>query len=298
MSNKKKGLGRGFESLIPTELFDESFDPTQQEDLRMSQLANLRLTEIEPDPSQPRKHFDKESMQELADSIREHGVLQPIVVVRHRDKYRVVAGERRFRACQMIGSRTIPAIIRKLSDQNRLELSLIENIQRRDLNVIEVATSYLKLRDQFNLSLTEIGKRVGGKSASAVSNTLRLLKLPKEAIELLSAGVITEGQARPLIGLEPDQVTQLLPQIIKHQYSARQIEALIKQTKKRPQDLNKKMAVLPKKVIDTVSEKMSRLLDAKTRIKPLVNGSGKIEISFKNQADLKRIEKIISSKSK
>lgn len=293
MSNKKQALGRGFESLIPTELFDDSFDPTSQEDSKISRLVDLELADIETDPEQPRKRFDKESLQELANSIQEHGVLQPIVVTKtEQGKYKIVAGERRFRACQLLNSRTIPAIVRKINDQNRLELALIENIQRRDLNVIEVATSYLKLRDQFNLSLAEIGQRVGGKSASAVSNTLRLLKLPKEALELLSTGVITEGQARPLIGLDAEVIKQLLPKIIKNHYSARQVESLIQQTKQTKAGPISTV-VLPAKLIKSTTKQLTDRLKATIKIKPLVNGAGKIEIQFKDQADLERLRQLL-----
>src|SRR5574344_497427 len=176
----KRALGRGFESLIPTELFDESFDPTSEQDATLTVYREVQLDQIEPDPDQPRKKFDQESLDELADSIKQHGVLQPIVVTRQqgKKKYQIVAGERRYRAAVQAELATIPALIRSLSNQNKLELSLIENVQRQDLNIIEVATGYVKLRDQFNLTLTEIGKRVGGKTPGTISNTLRLLRLP------------------------------------------------------------------------------------------------------------------------
>ncbi len=177
----KKGLGRSFESLIPTDLLDESFDPTASQDNQVSELRFIRLSDIIADPDQPRRHFDETALAELADSIREHGVLQPIVVTVHSKGYQIVAGERRYRAASIAHLEKIPAIIRTLTDQHRLELSLIENIQRRDLSPIETAASYAKLRDQFNLTLEEIGARVGNKSVSTISNTLRLLKLPKQA---------------------------------------------------------------------------------------------------------------------
>ena len=177
----KKGLGRSFDSLIPTDLLDESFDSSVSQDDQTSDLRYLKLSEITADPNQPRRHFDESSIAELTASIAEHGVLQPIVVTVSGKGYQIVAGERRFRAAMSAGLEKIPAIVRTLSDQHRLELSLIENIQRRDLSPIETAVAYAKLRDQFNLTLDEIGDRVGSKSVSAVSNTLRLLKLPKEA---------------------------------------------------------------------------------------------------------------------
>src|SRR5690606_22512626 len=172
----KKGLGRGFDSLIPTELLDESFDPTAQQDNQVSDLRNIKVSEISADPGQPRRHFDDAALAELAASVKQHGILQPIVVTPGGGGYVIVAGERRWRGTMQAGLDKIPALVRTLTDQHRLELSLIENLQRRDLNVIETATAYLKLRDQFNLTLAQIGYNVGGKSVSAISNTLRLLR--------------------------------------------------------------------------------------------------------------------------
>ena len=163
MPSKKKGLGRGFESLIPTELLDEAFDPTSQQDGKVSDLRHIKLSDIAADPDQPRRAFDEVALDELAASIKQHGVLQPIVVTPHKGGYMIVAGERRFRASEKLKLDTIPAIVRTLSNQHKLEVSLIENLQRRDLNPLETATAYLKLRDQFNLTLDEIGERVGGK---------------------------------------------------------------------------------------------------------------------------------------
>ena len=193
----KKGLGRGFESLIPTNLIDETFDPTAQQDEKVSRLRDIAIDKVVPDPDQPRRFFDEAALNELAESVREHGVVQPIVVTPKGDKYLIVAGERRWRAANKAGLTEVPCIVRSMNDQNRLEISLIENLQRHDLNALETATAYQKLRDQFNMTLEEIGKRLGGKSISAVSNTLRLLKLPKSVQKALFEGRLNEGQARP-----------------------------------------------------------------------------------------------------
>ena len=169
-----KGLGRGFESLIPTELIDDEFDPTAQEDKRESELKQIKLTDIVRDEEQPRRDFDQQGIEALAGSIKEHGVLQPIVVTREDGKYKIVAGERRWRASKIAGLDKIPAIVRTLDSQNRLELSIIENAQREDLNAIELATAYAKLKNQFNLSSEDIAAKVG-KSETSIQNTLRLL---------------------------------------------------------------------------------------------------------------------------
>lgn len=290
MSTKKKALGRGFESLIPTELFDEEFDPTIKQDEKVSQLMELRLDLIEPNADQPRKKFDDEALTQLSESIKLHGVLQPIVVVKKGKKYQIVAGERRYRASIQAGKETIPAIVRKLSDQNRLELSLIENIQRSNLSVIEVATSYLKLRDQFNLTLAEIGKRVGGKSLGAVSNTLRLLRLPKAIIEALDDGRLSEGQARPLIGLDRELALKIARSTEEHGYSSRQVEDLVKKLKTQPK-------TQPKKTVNAALAELEKSLSdrfqTKVAVKAENNGSGYIKISYKNQTELSRLQKIL-----
>src|SRR5690606_37934054 len=211
----KKGLGRGFDSLIPTELLDESFDPTARQDNQVSDLRYIKVSEITADPNQPRRHFDESALAELAESVKEHGILQPIVVTPGKQGYMIVAGERRWRAATQAKLDKVPALVRTLTDQHRLELSLIENLQRRDLNVLETATAYLKLRDQFNLSLDQIGKRVGGKSVSSISNTLRLLRLPASVKDVLADSRLSEGQARPLVNVDPAMIEEILPHILK-----------------------------------------------------------------------------------
>src|SRR5690606_6419519 len=222
-----------------------SFDPTAQQDSRISDLRHIKVSEIAADPDQPRRHFDEVALAELAASIKQHGVLQPIVVSPSKSGgYIIVAGERRWRAANQAGLDKIPALVRTLTDQHKLELSLIENLQRRDLNVLETATAYLKLRDQFNLTLDQIGQRVGGKSVSAISNTLRLLRLPDSVRQALADGRLREGQARPLINLEPEIIDEILPVILKEEWSARKIEQFIVQLKKnRQQPTEEKKAV-------------------------------------------------------
>lgn len=286
----KKGLGRGFESLIPTDLFDESFDPTAGDDNKVSELRNIRLTEILADPDQPRKRFDEVALTELTESIKVHGVLQPIVVTMKHGKYLIVAGERRFRASRAAGLTTIPALVRTLSDQHKLELALIENLQRHDLNALETATAYAKLRDQFNLSLEAIGHTVGGKSVSAISNTLRLLKLPKLIQNEVASGNLTEGQARPLIDADSKLVEQLLPQILAGNWSARKIEQIVRD--------NKTGLVTKKPQIKTIAyndttKKLGERLATSVRINSSVRGSGQIVISFKSQTELERITKTL-----
>ena len=285
----KKGLGRSFDSLIPTDLLDESFDPTATQDQKMSELRFIKLQDISADPDQPRRHFDEVALDELTSSIKEHGVLQPIVVTVKAKGYQIVAGERRFRAASAAGLEKIPAIVRTLSDQHRLELSLIENIQRRDLSPIETAVAYAKLRDQFNLTLDEIGARVGSKSVSAVSNTLRLLKLPKEVQLALQEGRLTEGQARPLVGLDPEFIHDFLPRIISEEWSARAVEKYISQLK---QGVKTKAAVAVNDTYVADAMRIGERLNTPVDIRVGAKGAGRIVISFKNQEELDRIKNV------
>lgn len=295
-NNKKRGLGRGFESLIPTDLLDESFDPTATQDHKVSDLRQIKLDQIITDPDQPRKYFSEAELQDLAGSILEHGVLQPIIVVPHKNGgYQIVAGERRFHACKLAGLTKIPALVRTLSDQHRLEVSLIENLQRQDLNVVETATAYLKLRDQFNLTLEQIGKRVGNSSVSAVSNRLRLLKLPKFVLDLLVSGELTEGQTRPLIGLDESIIKEVLPKIIKEDWSARRIEQFIVNLKKNRKSLDEKVKkdILNQPYANQLKE-LKAHLKTDVVIHTTSRGSGKITIKFKNEEEFDRIQKLLS----
>jgi len=230
MAKKGMGLGRGFESLIPTNLVEEEFDPTRQEDENVSQLVEIELDEIVRDEEQPRKNFSEAGLQELAESIKLHGVMQPIVVTKKGKKYQIVAGERRWRASKLAGLSAIPAIVRTLDGQTKLEMAIVENAQREDLNPIELATAYAKLKNQFNLSNEEIGARVG-KSAGSVINTMRLLKLPEEAKKAMQEHNLMEGPMRPLITADPEMIHAILPKMIEEGWSARRVERYIAEHK-------------------------------------------------------------------
>ncbi len=295
MSNKKRGLGRGFSSLIPDELFDESFDPTLEQDERVSDLRQIKIDDIKSDPSQPRKNFDESALEQLSSSIKEHGILQPIVLVAAVDGgYMIVAGERRWRAARMAGLERVPAIIRTLSSQHKLELSLIENLQRKDLNPIETATAYLKLRDQFNMSLDMIAKRMGVNAVSTISNKLRLLKLPKPVLELIANGGLSEGQARPLIGFDEEFVLDTVERIINEGWSVRKVEQFIVNHK-----ADKAKSTAEEKVAKTeeYAEQVNRLsdrLNTKVKISTNSKGAGRITIAFKNAEDLERINQLLA----
>lgn len=293
MPASKHGLGRGFESLIPIDLLDESFDPTATQDEQVSDLRQIKLTEIVADPDQPRRSFDEAALEDLAASIKEHGVLQPIVVTPYEGGYQIVAGERRYRASKLVGLDKIPALIRTLSGQHKLELSLIENLQRRDLNVLETATAYMKLRDQFNLSLDEIGKRVGNRSVSAVSNTLRLLKLPSEVRTALLEGKLREGQARPLIGLDENIVNKLLGQIIKEEWSARKIEQYITDLKKQKGNSSDRIKAVSNTSHEQEVDRIKQRFNTDISIRTNTKGAGQIVIKFTSEDEFKRIQGLL-----
>lgn len=291
-----RGLGRSFDSLIPTELLDESFDPTANQDDKVSDLRQIKLSEITPDDEQPRRHFDEEALAELSASIKEHGIVQPIVVTPKNGGYQIVAGERRWRAAKLAGLEKVPALVRTLSNQHKLELSLIENLQRRDLNVLETATAYLKLRDQFNLTLDQIGQRVGGKAVSSISNTLRLLRLPESVRTALAEGKMREGQARPLVNLEPEVIEGILPTILKEEWSARKIEQYIVQLKKnnlQPENAKKKVVSATPYEEDT--KRLEKRFKAPVSVKTNAKGAGQIIIRFKSDDEFQRLQKLLDN---
>ncbi len=230
MTALKSGLGRGFESLIPTDLVDEEFDLTAAEE--KGELKELKLEEVIRDEEQPRKEFSEEAIKALAASIKEHGVLQPIVVTKEDGKYKIVAGERRWRASKLAGLKKIPAIIRSLDSQNRLELSIIENAQREDLNAIELATAYAKLKSQFNMSAGDIAEKVG-KSEASIIGTMRLLNLPDEAKKIMVKEKLTEGVMRPLVSQDEATIKKVLPKIVKEGWTARKVERYFSDNKKK-----------------------------------------------------------------
>jgi ParB family chromosome partitioning protein len=230
MADKKRGLGRGFDSLIPTQIVEEEFDITAQVDEKTGErkstdtLREVDPNLVDPNPHQPRTSFDQAELEALAASIRIHGILQPMVVTQAGERYELVAGERRLRASKLAGMMTVPVIVRSFDEQQKMELALIENLQRSDLNPIETATAYRKLMDQFGLTHEGIGKQVG-KDRSTVANTLRLLNLPLEAKRAVSEGRISEGHARVVLTVaEPEKQVELVDLIEKNNWTVRQAE--------------------------------------------------------------------------
>lgn len=227
---RKRGLGRGFDALIPTQLIEEEFDvtaPVDESGIRSSNdtLRNVSPNLVDPNPHQPRFSFKEDELENLADSIRVHGILQPLIVTQVGLRYELIAGERRLRAAKLVGLSEIPIIVRSFDEQQKLELALIENIQRAELNPIELATAYRKLMDQFGLTYDQMGKRVGGRDRSTIANTVRLLGLPLEAKRAVAEGIITEGLARVILTLsEETKQLELLKLIVDKAWTVRQAE--------------------------------------------------------------------------
>ena len=293
----KKGLGRGFDSLIPTDVLDETFDPTAASDEKVSELRYISVKDIQPNPHQPRREFEESALEELAVSLREHGVIQPIVVTAAGGGYQIVAGERRWRAAILAGLDKLPALVRTLSDQHKLELALLENLQRKDLNPLEIATAYLKLGTQFNLTHEEIAHRSGGKALSTISNSIRLLKLPVDAKQALVEKKITEGHARQILALDGslDLQSQLLQLIIRDGWSVRKAEQFVigyKRGDKNGLEANAAAAARHTKTETAFTRSLAGKLRLKVMQKTTAKG-GQIIISYRSDADLDRIKKLI-----
>lgn len=275
-------LGRGLESLLPAD-FNKALLSKEE------RIQNLFISDIQPNPGQPRKQFDEQALKELADSIREHGVLQPIIVSPKGKGYELIAGERRWRASQLVGNKTIPAVVREKAELQRLEIALIENVQRVDLSPLEQALSIEHLHEQFNLSYQEIAHKLG-KATPTVNNIVRLLQLPEAARTSLENGHITEGHARAILALkdQPDLQQRLLELIQAQAWSVRQAEQFVTAHK---QGLKTIKAVQKRAVKETTETKsLGKKLGTKVTIHHTARG-GKLEIHFKNDTDLKNLYK-------
>ena len=296
MEKRKGGLGKGLGSLIP----DAIKEPTVQQ-VVVSAIQELPLADIRPNPHQPRKEFDEETLEELAASIKSIGIVQPITVREVEDgKYEIVAGERRYRASKMAGRETIPAYIRKTENDDVLALALIENIQRDDLNAMEVAISYQRLIDECNLTQEGLSERVGKKRAT-IANYLRLLKLPAEIQLALRNKQITMGHARALLGLDdPETQLMIFEQILKYDFSVRKVEEVVRELanpekKEEPVEQKDIKRVKKDELGDYIElqKHLSTRFNTKVELKRNENGRGKIVIAFKSDSELERIMELL-----
>jgi len=285
----RKALGKGINALIP----DFEIGVPQSGGAGPG-VGELLIDEISPNKLQPRKYFDDEKLEELVQSIRENGVLQPVVVQKGKNNgYELIVGERRWRASKKAGLKKIPAVIREVSDAESLELAIIENIHRQDLNPIEEAEAYSRLANDFGLTQEKLAKRVG-KNRTSVTNTLRLLKLPQSVKEEMVAGRLSMGHARALLGLESVQdIEALKKEILKKDLNVRQVEGRVKQMKTPPHEAPpaRKKDVF----IKNLETEMERKLGTKVEIVPRKKG-GKVVVTYYSDDDLERIRGMIVKK--
>ncbi len=288
---KKARIGKGLDALIPSGGVSKTVDkPVKVTD--KDGVVNVKISKVEPNREQPRKNFDEDALQELAESIKQFGVLQPILVQERDDYYEIIAGERRWRAANIAGLKEVPVIIRNLTEQEIVEIALIENIQREDLNPIEEAQAYKRLLTEFNLKQDEVAERVS-KSRTAVTNSMRLLKLSDEVQQMVIDEMITTGHARALLAIEdPEQQYILAQKVFDEKLSVRDIEKLVKnlgKTKVQKKSKEKQLTAIYQEIEEALKGKLS----TKVSIVAKENGAGKIEVEFFSHEELDRLMDLI-----
>ena len=295
-----RGLGKGLDALIPSGMNEKSVSNKEKEKKNASSEKTggetlVNITKVEPNREQPRKNFDEDALEELADSIKQFGLLQPILVQDRKTYYEIIAGERRWRAAKKAGLKEVPVIIKNLTEQEIVEIALIENIQREDLNPIEEAQAYKRLLTEFNLKQDEVAERVA-KSRTAVTNSMRLLKLCVDVQQMIIDGMISTGHARALISIEDsEQQYQIAQQIFDEKLSVRDVEKLVKNLGK---PAKAKKTVMTDKSLEAVyqdiEENLKQKLSTKVSITSKGNGAGKIEIEFYSHDDLEKLMDLLS----
>jgi len=285
MENKKRALGKGLEELFKSEALDvEQLERKILRETKSEEIIEISLSKLRPNPYQPRKHFDEEALNELKTSILEHGVLQPIIVKPSIHGYEIVAGERRFRASKMAGLETIPAIVKDFSDDEMMEIALLENLQREDLSAIEEAKAYVALLEKTGLTQQELADKLG-KSRSHITNIIGLLRLPEEIQKMVLENKISMGHARVLSKYDdPEIILELAEKVIKEGLSVRQLENSNYSTEKKPRR---------KKEIHTKYQHLENLMREKIGNKVTIKNN-KITIFYNDKEDLKRILEVLS----
>jgi len=281
-----KRLGKGLDALLPALSINDD-----------DKVVEIPLSQLRANPYQPRRTFHDESINELAASIKEHGVIQPIIVRSVLKGFEIIAGERRFRASQVCGLATIPAVVKKFTDQQVMEIALIENVQREDLNAMEVAVAYQALIDQFSLTQEELSVKVG-KSRSHIANFLRLIQLPEEVKQYVSRGTLSMGHAKAIVGLkEAKLIKSLADQAIKEQWSVRELEEEVKRLEDRTDAKKKPSAKAKRKdpYINQLEESLREVYRTTVKIKHN-NNKGKIELSYYSKDDLNRLLELLQGK--
>lgn len=313
MAAKKTGLGRGLDALFPekngekvkttvkkentsvetTEISVKSKDSHGEDN---KSVLTVKISKVEPNRSQPRKQFDEDALLELSESIKQYGILQPLLVSDKKDYYEIVAGERRWRAAKLAGLKEVPVIIKELSDQQVVEISLIENIQREDLNPIEEAMAYKRLIEEFSLKQDEIAERVS-KSRTAVTNSMRLLKLAPKVQQMLIDEMISAGHARAILAItEPDTQYSVAMKVFDEKLSVRETEKLVKKLLEPAKERKGNVSSTTEDVIyESLEEKMKGIMGTKVHIQRKKNNKGKIEIEYYSRDELERIIELFES---
>lgn len=302
----KRGLGRGLSNLIPTDDTTEDVNPKASKQTKTGAVTKtevvkkieqtLNINRIEPNKNQPRKEFNEDALQELADSIKQFGVIEPLVVVKRKGYYELIAGERRWRAARLAGLKEVPVVIKDYDDQQIVEIALIENIQREDLNPIEEAHAYERLIQEFNLTQDEVAERVS-KSRTTVTNALRLLKLTEKVQQMLIDDMLSTGHVRALITItEPQLQYETAMYIFDKKLSVRETESYVKKllNKKPKEKTSEKEDPELSFLYKAIENRLKESLGTKTTIKAKTKDSGKIEIEYYSQEDLERITQLLA----
>ena len=293
MTAKRGGLGKGLDSLIKENKTAKHTAPVKKEVVNAAPIM-MKINDVEPNRDQPRKHFEEDALLELADSIKQFGILQPLIVQKRNDYYEIIAGERRWRAAKQAGIKEVPVIIKEYTDQEIVEISLIENIQRENLNPIEEAQAYKRLLNEFRLKQDEVAERVS-KSRTAVTNSMRLLKLDERVQQMIIDDMISTGHARALLAIEDKEQQYILAnKVFDEKLSVRDTEKLVKELKK-PKKEKEKPVIQNAFVYEDLEERIKSIIGSKVHVNHKANGKGKIEIEYYSDNDLERIFELLMS---
>ncbi len=296
MATKRNGLGKGLDSLIPEKKVEKKLTkPVEKEEKKAENgQIMMKINEVEPNREQPRKSFEEDALLELADSIKQFGILQPLIVQKRKDYYEIIAGERRWRAAKLAGIKEVPVIVKEYTEQEILEISLIENIQRENLNPIEEAMAFKKLIDEFKLKQDEVAERVS-KSRTAVTNSMRLLKLSEKVQQMIIDDMISTGHARALLAIDDEEQQYMLAtKIFDEKLSVRDTEKLVKDLKNPKKEVPKK-EVINSFIYEDLEERMKGIMGTKVHVNHKPNGKGKIEIEYYSDNELERIFELLMS---
>ena len=301
------GLGKGLDALIPNKAGGPSKEPekktrsavvkkdkpTEKDNLAAERL--VKISSVEPNLNQPRRHFDEDALLELSESIKQYGVLQPLLVSDKKDYFEIIAGERRWRAAKMAGLKEVPVVVKEFTDQEIVEISLIENIQREDLNPIEEAMAYKRLMEEFHLKQDEIADRVA-KSRTAVTNSMRLLKLSSKVQEMVIADMISAGHARALLGISDEALQETTAmKVFDEKLSVRETEKLVKNLVSPAKKIKTERNTAEDAIYESLEEKMKGIMGTKVSIQRKKNNKGKIEIEYYSRDELERIIDLFES---